>query len=141
MRISITQMYLEPDAQLPLSHHFQNYIADVIAESIKLSSFFTRKYGKDRGLAFVIGAKHNIATNEIIGPATFKNDNSVYYSIFLPFDFIQKCSSIEKGVDMILDGVEAVLSLLEIDCDILRSRRSEVISHVMTNENMIDSDW
>lgn len=140
MKISFTQAYVEPGVDFPFSHVCQGYLSDEVSSLVSPSSTFLEEYGDDYALGFYITAKVRIQKNEVHGPAVSKRNKDVEYSVFLPYDAInRKKDVLGSALEFLIEGVCEVLESLKIDTRHLKKRRDTLISHICSDPTMIES--
>ncbi|HAB15340.1 MAG TPA: hypothetical protein DCE44_02705 [Verrucomicrobiales bacterium] len=141
MKVHFGQVYIEPGVALPFSHHFQRRLSEEITALVTSSTKFTQRYGEDWELMFRISAKRTICDNEIRGPSVFKNDKDVEFTIFLPFDAIQREASVSRSaIGFLLCGVCAVLDSLGFDTSEIQARLSSLAESISSDPTMFEPD-
>jgi hypothetical protein len=137
MKVYFTQIYIKPGVIFPFSSHFQGRLSDEVTALVVPSAKFTQKYGDDWNLGFNISAKRTICDNEIRGPSVFRKAKDVEYTIFLPFDTIQREASVaQSAVTFLLQGVCSVLGSLGIDASEIRARQSSLAESISSDPIM-----
>jgi hypothetical protein len=137
MKVYFTQVYIEPGVVFPFSHHFQGRLSDEITALVAPSAKFTQKYGDNWSLGFNISAKRTICDNEIRGPSVFKKDKDVEYTVFLPFDTIQREASVaQSAIKFLLQGICSVLGSLGIDATEIQARQSSLAESISSDPTM-----
>lgn len=137
MKIYFGQIYIEPDAFFPFSHLFQRRLSEEITALVAPSAKFIQKYGEDWELMFNVSAKRAIFENEIRGPSFFKKDKDVEFTIFLPFDAIQREVSVRRAaIEFLLRGVCSVLGSLGIDTSAIQARQSSLAESISSDPTM-----
>ena len=86
---------------------------------------------------FRVSAKRIICDNEIRGPSVFKKDKDVEFTIFLPFDVIQREASVSlSAIAFLLRGVCSVLGSLGIDTAAIQARQSSLAESISSDPTM-----
>jgi len=102
---------------------------------------FTKGHGGDYSLEFNISAKWQLAVNEIVGPARYKKDKSVEYSIFLPYTpIMQQSEPYRRALYHIFESVYEVLEGYEIDTSKLKAEQEELITEIILSPEMFRHD-
>ena len=137
MKIFFGQIYIEPGASFPWSHHFQVRLSKEVTACATPLPKFIAKYGDDWSLIFNVSAKRAIQITEIRGPSVFKKDNSVEFTVFLPFDAVPKGKEFaEPALELLLDGVFGVLDKVGIETGILRAARPVLVKELCASSEM-----
>ena len=142
MKIFVAQFYLEAGANYPFSHHFQIYLSNELTRlTIPYEKFITN-YAEDFNLIFRISAKSEITESDIKGPAVYKRDKDVEFTIFLPFD--KQASQSKRLYRQVLKElicqIVNVLESLEIDVTQILQNSDEIIETIVTTPKMIKRD-
>ncbi len=139
MKVWFAQFYIEVGIRFPFTHVFQLYLSTEITALVEPSPKFINIYGSDFELMFRIGAKKSIEQNEIRGPTVFRKAKDVEYTIFLPFDAIQRDPDVlRSAVTFVLNGACAVLESLEIDTSKIVQRREFLIETICSDHAMVE---
>lgn len=143
MNVYFGQIYIEPGASFPFSHHFQRRLSEEITALVAPSLQFVENYGCDFKLMFNVSAKKSIRDNEIRGPAVYKKTRSVEYTVFLPYDVIMSDSEVaQSALKYLLHGLYFVFESLNIDTAKVVERQSVLIEHICTDPQMFkDASW
>lgn len=137
MNVHFGQIYIEPGAAFPFSLSFQRHLSDEITALVAPSATFKQQYGDDWNLMFRVSAKRTICDNEIRGPSVFKKSKDVEFTIFLPFDTIQREASVSRSaVAFLLRGVSSVLSSFGIDTSAIQARQSSLAESISSDPTM-----
>ncbi len=137
MKVYFSQIYIKPGVNFPFSHQFQAHLSEAITGLVKLSAQFAYKYGDDFNVIFRISAKKEIRNNELKGPTVFDKEKDVEYTVFLPFDVIQRTSDVNRSaLEFLLDGVALALTSLDIGVDKLSQERAHLIERVLSDPTM-----
>jgi hypothetical protein len=116
MQINFGQIYATPGVTFPWTIYFQKRLGEKVTALVSPGSKFITRYGEHWSLVIRISAKRGIASSEILGPSVFRQDCSVEYSIFLPYDHIPKGSDFaEPALHSLLAGVREVLTKAGIE--------------------------
>ena len=136
MRISVSQVYIEPDAYYPFSIAWQNFISEELSRLCVSSSHFNRIYGEEYQLILRVSAKKEVDSVEIKGPTIFRRDKDVEYTLFLPHEggSVTSLHQCAEALAAFFDGVITVLRALEVDVGALRSAREDIITRSMSKE-------
>jgi hypothetical protein len=138
MRISVSQIYIRPGVNFPFSHLFQRWISEELTAIVRPSDEFIRDFGNDFTLVFNLSAKADIHQNEIKGPTIFKETKDVEFTIFVPYDTIDKSgNSTARALRFFLDGTVNVFEALGIDANEVSKRMESMIQHVCSDASMI----
>jgi hypothetical protein len=141
MKVHFGQIYIEPGVAFPFSFLFQRRLSEEITALITPSAAFTQRYGDDWKLMFNVSAKRTIADNEIRGPSVFKKDKDVEFTIFLPFDTIQREASVSRcALAFLLQGVCSVLVSLGIDTSAIQVRQSSLTETISSDPTMFKAN-
>jgi hypothetical protein len=134
----MTQIYIRPGIEFPFSHIFQKWLSGELSSIVQASPDFVRSYGDDFDLVLYMSAKSEIQELEIKGPGVHKKTKDVEYTIFLPYDIINKSDNVIAGaVRHLLDGIVKVLTTLKIDTREVSLRTDLIIEHVCSDPSMI----
>ncbi len=137
MVVHFSQIYIQPGATFPFSHHFQRRFSDEVTERVSPSPRFIATFGADWDLIFRISAKGTILENEIRGPTVFKKDKQVEYTVFLPFDAVVQHTDVsQSALRFLIDGCCSVFAQLEIDSEPLKKSVDELIASICANPDM-----
>jgi len=137
MKVHFGQIYIKPGVAFPFSHLFQRRLSDEITALVLPSAAFVQLYGDDWQLIFRISAKRNITDNEIRGPSVFKKAKDVEFTIFLPFDVIQRDASIaQSAIVFLLRGVCSVLGSLGFDTSNIDACQSGLAESISSDPTM-----
>ena len=141
MQIYFRQIYAQSRVNFPFSHVFQKFMSDSITKFVEPSLKFLKGHGEDWDLTFNISAKWQLAVNEIVGPARFRKDKSVEYSIFLPHTpIMQQAEPNRCALEHLFEGVYEVLGGYEIDVSKLKAEQVNIINEVMTSSEMFEKE-
>jgi hypothetical protein len=141
MKVSISQIYIEPGVSFPFSHHFQRLFSGEITALVVPSVKFIEKYGSDFALIFRMSAKQDIQGNEIRGPTVFRKAKDVEYTIFLPFDVICRHPEVPKtALRFLLKGVCSVFESLRIDTARVLEKQEALIEQVCSDPMMFEEE-
>jgi hypothetical protein len=139
MKVWFGQIYIEPGVSFPFSHLFQRRLSAEVTALVEPSSTFLKKYGSDFELIFRISAKQGLKDNEIKGPTVFRKAKDVEYSIFLPFDVINRNADAPKrALSFLLKGVCKVFDMLEIDKTRLFNKQQSLIEGICSDPTMLE---
>ncbi|MES2707944.1 MAG: hypothetical protein V4726_15230 [Verrucomicrobiota bacterium] len=139
MKVHFGQIYIQPGVTFPFSFKFQHRMSEEITALVKPSQNFTQKYGDDWDLIFRISAKRDIIGNEIRGPSVFRKTKDVEFSIFLPFDIIQRdVSACQSATEFLLQGICSVLETLEIETSVIHGRKSALVESICSDPTMFE---
>lgn len=139
MKVHFGQIYIQAGVCFPFSIRFQRRLSEEIRALIAPSPTFTQTYGDDWDLMFRVSAKRTIGDNEIRGPSAFKKDKIVEFTIFLPFEAIQREASGLRGtIEFLLRGVCSVLDSLDIGTSRILARQSSLIDEICSDPAMFD---
>lgn len=138
MRVHFSQGYIEP-AAFPFSHLFQHRLSREVTALVEPSAEFQKRHGADFDLVFNVSAKQKIRDNEIRGPAVYKKDKNVEFTVFLPFDVIMRQSHAPRvALEFLLKGVGDALDKLEIDKSRLLETQGLVIAGICADPTMLE---
>jgi len=136
--VQFGQIYVQPGVSFPFSAGFQRRLSREVTELVEPSPKFIKKYGSDFTLIFRISAKQGLEDNEIYGPAVFRKDKDVEYSVFLPFDVIATHSDAPRyALRFLLKGVCKVFESLEIKTDKLLDKQDTLIEGICLDQSMV----
>ncbi|HEV3081480.1 MAG TPA: hypothetical protein VGY66_17000 [Gemmataceae bacterium] len=139
MKVNFGQIYIEPGVNFPFSHHFQRLLSEAMTSLVTPSPEFIRKYGADFELMFNISAKRNMQDNEIKGPTVFKKTKDVEYSVFLPFDVINRSSEVPRAaLSFLFRGACSVFESLGIDTVKILEKQESLIEQVCSDPMMFE---
>lgn len=143
MKVSFTQIYIEPGACFPFSLHFQRRISKAVSALVEPSVKFIDKFADDYELISYMSAKHGLHDNEIRGPGVFKKAKDVEYYVYLPFDAIMRhADSPRHALRYLLKGVCDVFDRLEIDKTRLLEKQDALIEGICSDPTMLaDPSW
>lgn len=137
MKVWFAQIYIEPGVSFPFSHLFQRYLSNEITALVQPSEKFLELYGRDFNLIFRISAKRGISSNEIKGPTVFKRAQDVEYTVFLPFDVINRATESGKAaLELLLAGARCILESLDIDTSSILEKQKSLIAHICSDPAM-----
>ncbi len=93
---------------------------------------------------FRMSAKTKISEVEIKGPKVFKKTKDVEYSIFLPYDVIDresdKISKYASALSNFIGAVVKVLKTLEIDTSAIEEDTLSLVKQACSNPDMFNQD-
>jgi hypothetical protein len=138
MKIHFGQLYVEPGVSIPFSFQFQHRLSDEITRLVDPSAEFIQQYGDGWELMFRISAKRAICASEICGPSVFKKSKDVEFTIFLPFDIIQRESIVlQSAISFLLQGVCSALDSLGIDSSGIQARLASLAESISSDPTTI----
>src|SRR5262245_47827313 len=109
MKVSVSQIYVEPNASFPFSHVMQRWLSGRLSSLAKGADGFIKKYGQQFKLVLNISAERQLTKLRIAGPTVFKRTNDVEYTVFLPFDEIVAApEGCRSALGLLLDAVRQV---------------------------------
>lgn len=85
MKIFVGQIYVQAGVIFPFSFLFQRWLGDALSKRVEASEQFIQSFGTEFELGLRISAKKEIDQPEIKGPTLFKQDKTVEFTIFLPY--------------------------------------------------------
>ena len=142
MRVFIGQIYIKPGVDFPFSHQMQGWLGEQLSSMANPSAEFVRKYGADFALVVRVSADTGIVENRIKGPTIFKKTRDVEYTVFLPFDVIDKASDgCRVALDFLLRGIESVFHQAGIDAERLPERKASILDHICSDASMFTEPW
>ncbi|HZF51093.1 MAG TPA: ribonuclease E inhibitor RraB [Polyangiaceae bacterium] len=142
MKVSLGQSYFKPGAKFPFSHRMQVWMSEELSSLAKHFTEFERKYGAGYELMIQLSADRQISDNEIRGPAVYKKDKDVEYTLFLPYDVIIETKAGCRGaLEYLLNGIFRIFELTGIDSGMLDERRDSIITHICSDPTMLDEPW
>ncbi len=137
MKVYFGQIYIEPGVTLPLTRFFQHRLSEEITALVSPSSKFLRDYGSDFKLIIRISAKKTIEDNEARGPTVFKRTKDVEYTIFLPFEVINRIPDVMTvALRYLFKGICAVFESLEIDPTKVIEKQESLIEAICSDPTM-----
>ena len=141
MKIYFGQIYIQVGISFPFNHLFQRFLGAKVTELVEPSPKFIKLHSEDYCLIFRISAKKELFTNEIVGPAIYKKDKDVEFSIFLPFTFIvQNTDPNREALNYLFEGIYEVLGKYEISVEALKSEQSGIIDTIMSSPEMFETE-
>jgi hypothetical protein len=141
VEVSFSQLYIEAGANLPFSHVFQRYISNETTAAVRPSPQFAKRYGPGFNLGFNISAKRGLKDNEIAGPSVMKKAKEIEYTIFLPFDVVERQPEpARSALEFLFAGVCSVLGSLHIDATTLRENKESLIRQICSDPTMFMAD-
>lgn len=141
MDVYFGQIYIEPGAAFPFSHHFQSRLSEAVTGLVKPSTRFVKEYGRDFALTFNVSAKRAIGDNDIKGPTVFKKTKDVEYSVFLPFDVIKRDADVSKSaLTFLFKGMCSVFESLDIDTRKVREQEEALIQQICADPMMFEQE-
>lgn len=142
IKVYFSQCYIEP-AAFPFSHLFQKRLSREVTALVEPSAEFQKRYGDDFDLVFNVSAKQKIRDNEVRGPAVFRKDRNVEFTVFLPFDVImRKADAPRVALAFLLNGVAYGFDKLEIDNSKLLKKQESIIKGICADPTMLkEPSW
>ena len=139
MNVYVSQIYIQAGVNFPFSHHFQLHLSQELTKRVEPSALFINTYGEDFSLMFRMSAKAELTLPEIKGPAVYRKDKDVEFSIFLTYDKQKKQGPTEyrQALRELMDQIIIVLERLEIDTSKLRLDAHALIESICTTPGMI----
>jgi hypothetical protein len=142
VKVSVTQIYIEPGVWFPFSHHMQRFLREQLSTLSGEASEFCKKYGNNFALTINISAKQQIASSQIKGPSVFRKTRDVEYTLFLPFDAIMTpLGGCRAAAEFLLDGVRTIFQKVGIEIAPLDEKRASIIEHLCSDPTMLDEPW
>lgn len=139
MKVWYSQIYLDPDVDFPFSCYFQKWLSNAISELVTPSDKYISMYGYDYDIIFRISAKKCTDSNEILGPTVFKSTKHVEYSVFLPYDKINKTvNSTMAALSHIFCGTYIILEKLDIDTTRIKKREIDIVNSIFSDQLMFE---
>ena len=139
MNIYFSQIYIQEGVTFPFSHIFQKFLSEKITRLVASSDYFNKNYGADWDIIFRISAKNEIDDVEIKGPTTFKKDNDVEFTIFLPFQKLNTQSDNYKlTIKTIINSTCDTLDSLDISTFKIDEYSNQLVSEICENNEMFD---
>ena len=130
---------MEVGATFPFSIAFQQRLSKEVTALVEPSDEFGEKFGPDWNLMFRISAKRLIPSLEIRGPSAFRKTKDVEFSLFLPFDVLQRELDVERAaMRVILAGVCEVFSKLGIATAKVEEKKESLIDRLCSDTAMFD---
>ena len=137
MNISFGQVYIRPGITFPFSHHFQRRMREHASSLVSSSPEFENRYGPDWQVMINVSAKE-IFECQTIGPAVFRKDKRVEYSVFLPFSAISgQENQLHFALSFLFGGTYSVLEALGLDTARLRESEESTIQSVLSDATMV----
>ena len=120
---------------------------------VKPTEHFIDAYSEDFSLIFNLSAKHrhkrrplhpqHIDDIEVWGPDPYMKEKDVEYTLFLPY-FLKENDDpkrLNKALNRMFKGLVFVLrNLLEMNVDSLLTQQNRIISEILSDPKMLDSD-
>lgn len=143
MRIYFGQIYIEPGVWYPFTQEFQEYLSGLATQDTTGTERFCGKYGDDFDIVFNISAKAALRVAEIKGPAVFKRDKTVEYSVFLPYDKQAPVDAVllVDVVRVLLASVNTVLSNLGMTTNRIANDPDGIAESIVRDRRMTTSEW
>lgn len=142
MNIYVAQSYIKPGVSFPFSHLMQRWMSEQLSSVARNFTEFERKHGVGFELMVRLSADVNTTDNVIKGPAVYKKDKDVEYTLFLPYDIIVKTNDECRGaLEYLLTGIHRIFELAGIDPGMLEERRESIIAHICSDPTMLDEPW
>ena len=137
MKIHFGQIYIQAGINFSFNHIFQNFISEKVTELVEISSKFLEFFTEDYSLIFNVSAKKELAINEIVGPAVYKKDKDVEYSIFLPYvPIMQQPEPNRSALEHLFEGVYKILGEYDIDVSKLQNNQERLIAEILSSPKM-----
>src|SRR6266446_207939 len=137
MKVSVSQVYIEPGISFPFTSFFQKWISGNLTELTYPSKEFNHCYGENFHLIFRMSAKAGLRDVEIRGPSVYRKDRDVEYTIFLPYDVIVAADErFNCALDYLLRGIIRILKSLKIDTSLLEKNVPSFIKRICSDPAM-----
>ena len=137
MKVRFGQIYVEVGVCFPFSLRFQQRLSEEVSSVIQPSAEFSKKFGDNWSLMFRISAKKRMDETEIRGPTVFRKSKDVEFSVFLPFDSLQRETGVERAaLKTLLHAVCDVLERYSISTVLLRAKSEELIESICADPSM-----
>lgn len=142
MEVAIGQVYIRPGVNFPFSFRMQVWLSKKLTSAATKADAFEKKYGAGFSLMINLSAKTQISANEIKGPAVFKKDKDVEYTLFLPFDVIRAAEeSRQAAAEYLLTGIHSIFEKVGIDTIKLDKKKTSIIDNLCSDPTMLHGPW
>jgi hypothetical protein len=142
MKVAVTQIYIEPGVSFPFSYLMQRWLSQELTSLATPTNAFLERNGVDFRLIVYISAKTKAESNEIRGPSVAKKSKAVEYTLFLPYDVIDRSEDrCRAAMTHIVTGIQAIFRLAGIDAEGLDGRRAAILDHVCSEPTMLEEPW
>lgn len=140
MNVYVGQIYIEAGASYPFSAAWQRYLSQELTRCVSASAYFEERFGVGQNLIFRVSAKKGIPLVELKGPAHFKRDGDVEYTVFLPHTGeVPTREACQRALQDLLVGVSQILVSLQIAIDDLKARSQKIVEHVLVSPEMFET--
>jgi hypothetical protein len=142
MKIYLSQIYIEVGIAYCFNTLFQKKISLFLTEATDESKLFVHKYGRDFKLIFRMSAKAGISDTEVCGPAVFRKDKDVEYTIFIPYDFTGPDSfeARRKALKLLFSSILVIFKDLDIDTKKVEAGAEQFIEDVVNDKTFLETD-
>lgn len=142
MKVSIGQIYNKPGVSFPFSHLMQRWLAKELSAITNPSAAFVKKYGADFRLTIRVSADTQIADCQVKGPAVFKKDKGIEYSVYLPFDtIVADPRGCRAAVEFLVAGIRSIFEKIGADPTELDKKRGFIVDHICSDPTMLSEPW
>ncbi|MCP3140660.1 hypothetical protein [Pyxidicoccus xibeiensis] len=142
MKVSIGQIYIKPGVSFPFSHLMQRWLAKELSSAASDIAEFEKKHGIGFSLMVNVSADTQLMDNQIKGPAVFKRDKDVQFTLFLPFDVIAAApDGCRVAMEYLLSGIRSIFQKAGIDPGKLDEKRTFIIDHICADPTMLTEPW
>ncbi len=141
MKVYVLQCYI--GWSFSFSHLFQHYVHHALTSCVTASRAFAKKYGDDFELIFNFSAKPDLADSEIRGPAIYRKDRQVEYTIFVPYKnkaYARTLAGHRDALESLFQAIVRVLQKYDIDATVIENQSVSWIQHVLASPEMI-AEW
>jgi hypothetical protein len=142
MKVAVAQIYIEPGASFPFSYLMQRWLSQELSSLATPTNAFLKRNGEGFMLTVYISAKTKAESNEIRGPSVAKKSKIVEYTLFLPYDVIDRSEDrCRAAMTHIVTGIQSIFQLAEIEAEGLEARRAAILDHVCADPTMLEEPW
>ncbi len=141
MKVFFAQIYVEVGVTFPFSHHFQVRLSKEVSALVEPSSAFAKKFGADWNLIFRISAKRSLEKTEIRGPGVYRKAKDVEFTLFLPFDALQKETEVERAaLRVLLSNACEVFEKLGISSARVEEKKESLVESICSDPIMFKNE-
>ncbi|MEM9885748.1 MAG: hypothetical protein AAF849_07645 [Bacteroidota bacterium] len=119
MNITISSIFPEAGYNFNISYKIHEIIASEINEALTDLGTFDLTFGKDFDLGIIVSTKRKVNDLYVQGPAIFKREKIVDFTIWIPFREVKNSSSYTNSyIDYLIKGILELFERYDIDTTI-----------------------
>ena len=128
MRISISEIYVEPRVTFCIPHQILNLICRALSKALENEQAFVTKYKADYNLVILITTRQRTQQTDIRRPAILRKHQCVEYVVYLPYKEITESTHYLLSLSThLLSAIKEILSKYKIGSASLDQTFSQLI--------------